>query len=274
MVMECIRSRQNPKIKHLLQLRKADVRRKFGKFLIEGIRESMRALQNSIEIVDVFISESSLSYLRNFHEQISTHIVSRDIFEKISARENPDGILCIAKIPKMTLPETLPPNALIVVVERIEKPGNLGALIRTIESAGCNLLIIADQLTDLWNQHVIRSSQGALFAMQSIVTTNGEALSFLRMHNATIVATVPSAKQTYWCVLPTTAIAVVAGNEHNGLSDFWVQNSDIKISIPMCGSTSDSLNVNVATALVLYEALRVRKYEQNFRVGMLQNDQR
>jgi TrmH family RNA methyltransferase len=254
--MERIHSRKNVRIRHLVQLRKAEVRRQCGQFLIEGLRESQRAVRNSVEILDIFVSDFAVDKLQSLQTQCEQHVVSDEVFQIISARENPDGILCVGKIPPNSLPSALPDNSLVVVVERMEKPGNLGALLRTMDAVGCALLLVSDPLTDLWNPNVVRSSQGALFAVPSAVCSNEEALIFLRKNSVKIVATTPAASRTYWNALPKSTMAVVAGNEHSGLSDFWLQNSDLQVSIPMRGRASDSLNVHTATALVLYEALR------------------
>jgi TrmH family RNA methyltransferase len=259
--MEPITSRRNPRILELVRLRRPDVRREMGRFLVEGRRESLRAHRNSLEILGIFATAAALKEwdeLEELARSAPLFPVSDSVFEKISARENPDGLLCVAATPPNRFPAALPPDALVVVAERLEKPGNLGALLRTMEAAGCDLLILADPLTDLWNPHAIRASQGAIFAVPAVTCSSGEALRFLRANGVTVVATAPAAPRSYWDALPAGPLAIVAGNEHDGLGNFWLNAADLAVHIPMRGGTSDSLNVTTATALCLYEALRRR----------------
>jgi TrmH family RNA methyltransferase len=256
--VEFIGSRQNPRIRDLLLLRKPEMRRQRGEFLIEGLRETARAAENFFEICEVFVTAEALPSLPTALLGKKITQVSGGVFEKISLRENCDGVLCRATIPRRSFPESLPADALIVVAEHLEKPGNLGALLRSMEAAGCCLCLLSDPLTDPWNPNVIRASQGALFALPPLTCSNGEALHFLRHHRIPIAATSPSAGTSYWGALPPPPLAIIAGNEHSGLSEFWLRAADYAVSIPMRGQTGDSLNVATATTLCLYESLRSR----------------
>jgi TrmH family RNA methyltransferase len=257
--MEIITSRQNPRILALMHLRKPEERRKRRQFLVEGFRESVRAAENGMESREIFVTRDRYPSLPPPLAERPLTVVSDGVFAKISARENPDGILCLATIPELQFPATLPANAMVVVMEGMEKPGNLGALLRSMDAAGCNLCLLTDPLTDPWNPHVVRASQGALFSIPLVCCTNDQALRFLRRHRIPAIATSPSATQIYWNSFPSSALAIVAGNEHRGLSPFWQREADQTVSIPMAGSAADSLNVATATTLCLYEALRMRK---------------
>jgi TrmH family RNA methyltransferase len=239
-------------------LRKAEERSKEKRFLIEGRREVSRALENGF-IPEMLFFREDIPQESWFNVSSQYFSVTKEVFEKISGRENPDGILAVASMKNLSLPTQVPKDAIILLLEQLEKPGNLGAILRTAESIACSLVILTNPLSDIWNPNVIRASQGAIFSLTLAITTNEEALNFLQRHHIPIVATTPRAEITYWDHLKESPIALAAGNEHFGLSDFWMEHSHIKVSIPMFGQTSDSLNVGIATALCLYEIRRCRK---------------
>ncbi|MDR1456710.1 MAG: RNA methyltransferase [Puniceicoccales bacterium] len=250
---ERISSRQNPHVRWVASLQKPERRYEEGFFTIEGRREVLRALDNDFPVKMVFLMDA-VAFPTDRIERI--FYVTPEVFAKISYRENPDGVLAVAKMPKNSLPDQLQNEALVLLAEGLEKPGNLGAIIRTAEAVGCNLVIFTDLLTDLWNPGVIRASQGAIFGQKIAVCSNGEALLLLRKNTIPIAITAPDASISYWNAFSSNSIAVVVGNEHHGLSKFWLENADLAVRIPMCGSTSDSLNVGIATALCLYEFRR------------------
>lgn len=142
-----------------------------------------------------------------------------------------------------------------VIVESVEKPGNLGAIVRTCDGAGVDGLIICDGQTDIYNPNVIRASLGTIFSVKVAVSTNKETLDFLKSKNVTVCAAIPQAKAVYTEEKFANAIAVVVGSEQNGLTKFWTQHADLKVKIPMRGS-ADSLNVSATTAILLYEIIR------------------
>lgn len=257
--MERITSRQNPRVKMLLALRKPEQRRRNQRFLVEGFRELDRAIQNHFSVECIFFSEHFSKKIPASWNAFSSIELSEEVFEKVSGRENPDGVLAVVHMPETPLPNALPENALIVVAEQIEKPGNLGAMLRSCESAGVDYFILAEPLTDLWNPNAIRASQGAIFGIPIAIARNEDVASFLEHEGVQVFATTPHTKNLYWNQEYQKSTAFLMGNEHAGLSDFWLQRATMPIAIPMKGATSDSLNVNVSLTLCLYEALRVRQ---------------
>lgn len=250
---ERISSRQNPRVRWVSTLQKPERRRREGFFTIEGWREVLRALDNNFSMEMIFLMDS-VEFPTDRIGQVFH--VTPEVFAKISYRENPDGILAVAALPQNSLPAKLPARALVLLAEGLEKPGNLGAIIRTAEAAGCDLVIFTDPLTDLWNSNAIRASQGAIFGQNIAVCSNGEALRFLRENNLPVVVTALDAQGDYWDAFSSDSCAIAVGNEHHGLSEFWRRNADRAVRIPMCGKTSDSLNVGIAAALCLYEFRR------------------
>lgn len=248
-----ISSRQNPHIRWVTTLKKPEHRREEGFFTIEGRREVLRALDNNFPVEMIFLMDT-VAFPTDRVGQIFH--VPTEVFTKISCRENPDGILAVAALPKSSLPTQLPRGALVLVAEGLEKPGNLGAIVRTAEAAGCDLVIFTDPLTDLWNSNVIRASQGAVFGQNIAVCSNDEALLFLKKNDIPIAITTLDAQGDYWDAFSSDSVAIAVGNEHHGLSEFWRRNADRAVRIPMCGNTSDSLNVGIAAALCLYEFRR------------------
>ncbi|MDR0340332.1 MAG: RNA methyltransferase [Puniceicoccales bacterium] len=255
--MERIESGKNPRIGRLVRLRRVRERRRRGQFLIEGRRECGRAVANGWELLELY--GTAAAFADGLFPCRSAFLLPDGLFSKISVRENPDGILATAAIPQCALPQSLPLDALVLVAESLEKPGNLGALLRSAEAVGCRLLILADPLTDIWNPNAVRASQGAIFAVPMAICTSEEAVRFLKQNDVRIVAAALSAARCYWDSLSVGPLAIVVGNEHSGLTNRWLQDADLTVRIPMEGDTSDSLNVSVAAALLLYEALRLRK---------------
>ncbi|MDR2664159.1 MAG: RNA methyltransferase [Puniceicoccales bacterium] len=255
--MERIESEKNSHIRRLVRLRRPRDRHRLGQFLIEGLRECHRAAENGWELLELY--GTSAVFAQALPPCREAFLLPDKLFGKISARENPDGLLATAAIRQCPLPQSLPPNALVIVAEAMEKPGNLGAILRSAEAAGCQLLLLADPLTDVWNPNAIRASQGAIFAVPLAICTGEAAIRFLRENGVGIVAAAPAAERCYWDSLPGGSIAIAIGNEHGGLSGRWLREADLTVRIPMEGSTSDSLNASVAAALLLYEALRTRR---------------
>lgn len=197
-----------------------------------------------------------------------TITVSRPVFQKISYRENPDGWLGLFPMPKFMLDDlVLPENPFVIVAESVEKPGNLGAILRTADAAHVDALLVCDPRVDIWNPNVIRASRGAVFAVPTVEVESSVALGWLRSRGMRVLAATPSAEILYTDIDLTKSIAVAVGTEDEGLSAFWMQNADALVRIPMLGRVN-SLNVSVSTALVTYEALRQRK-----RVGLTGHDQ-
>ncbi|HEY6074368.1 MAG TPA: RNA methyltransferase, partial [Anaerolineales bacterium] len=185
--------------------------------------------------------------------------VSRTVFEKISYRENPDGWLGIFPIPERSLEDIqLSASPLVIIAESVEKPGNLGAILRTADAASVDALLVSDPRADLWNPNVVRASRGAIFTVPAVEVGNTTALDWLRSRKIEILAATPSATMPYTQVDLTKPIAIAVGTEDEGLTDFWLSNAEQKVLIPMSGRVN-SLNVSIATALIVYEAIRQRK---------------
>lgn len=264
--MEIITSRQNPRIKALVRLRDKRERQTQGEFLIEGLRETKRALDANIVPTALVLCPEHIAddtaaetLIRCLPESATVYEVSTEVFAKISMRDSPDGILLVARTPATSLDSLqLPPSPLLLIVEGVEKPGNLGALIRSADAAGAAALICADPLTDFFNPHVIRNSQGAVFSLPCVADTSPEVLSYLRKQGIRLVATTPDTPSLLWDSPLTGAIAIAVGSESQGLSPQWLDQADTRLRIPMHGG-ADSLNVSVSAALCLYEAVRQRR---------------
>ncbi|OIO59769.1 MAG: RNA methyltransferase [Verrucomicrobia bacterium CG_4_10_14_3_um_filter_43_23] len=262
-----IQSRQNPLVKHVVKLWEARSRKKHGQFLLEGCRELQCAINNAIAIEqllycpDLFSSEACpllVEKAKNSNKITATE-VTKDVFEKMSYREGPDGLLAIAKQEYKGLDAIkLSEKPLLLVAEGIEKPGNLGALIRTAEAVGCDALILTNSAIDLYNPNVIRSSQGLVFSLPVITTENESANRFLTEHGIQALATTPHCDTPYWEKDYNKASAIMIGSEKDGLSDFWLKSEHAEpITIPHSGQ-ADSLNAGIAAAVVLFEVQRQR----------------
>ncbi len=262
MVPVILTSAQNPRIKSLVKLRDRRARNKENRFLIEGYREILRACEGgkSIEAVyycpELFLGENETALLEQTGAELCE--VSKHIFEKISYRDRPDGLLAVAPMFSTTL-EKLPSTdpSFFIVAEAIEKPGNLGSILRSSDAAGVDGLIVCDQCTDIFNPNVVRSSVGTLFTVPVAVASGAETLAYLRSKGVQILAATPDAQQVFTEVDVKGPVALVVGTEQLGLSDFWMQEADIQVRIPMRGC-ADSLNVAAATTLLLYEVVRQR----------------
>lgn len=185
---------------------------------------------------------------------------SEEVFAKISYRDRPDGLLAIAPQVHRKLSDLrLKKNPFLVVAESIEKPGNLGTILRSCDAAGVDAVIVCDPTTDIHNPNVVRSSVGTLFTLPVLEASGEETLSFLKKHGIAIVAATPHAKVEFTQVDLTVPLAIVVGTEQYGLSEHWMKQSDLAVKIPMLG-VADSLNVASATTLLLYEVLRQRSH--------------
>jgi RNA methyltransferase, TrmH family len=252
-------SPQNPRVKHVVKLREdRRQRQRDGLILVEGWDEINLALASGYKPQTVFTAPELVArqIVGNFSEVLT---VNRDVFEKMSYRENPDGWLALFPTPQRKLSDLkLGAIPLVIVAESVEKPGNLGAMLRTADAAGVDAMLVCDPRVDLYNPNVIRASRGAIFSVDCIETSNHEALSYLREHGLRTLAATPQAESLYSDVDFKLPVAVVVGTEDNGLTDFWLSQADVKVKIPMIGKVN-SLNVSIATALIVYEAVRQRK---------------
>lgn len=254
-----IESAQNPKIKNLLKVReKSRERKKQGVFLVEGIQENQMAMNSGLEVQEFFVCDEIFNEKLNL-DNYKTYKLSSSLFEKIAYRGTTGGVLGLYKSNNNDLEELkLPENPLVVIIEAVEKPGNLGAVLRTCDGAGVDLLIVCDPLVDFYNPNVIRSSVGTVFTNQVVSAGKEEVLNWLRKHQIQIISTfLREDTQSLYEVNLKKPSAIILGTEAFGLSDFWADNSDILIKIPMKGKV-DSLNVSNAAAICIYEALRQR----------------
>jgi TrmH family RNA methyltransferase len=179
----------------------------------------------------------------------------------MSYRENPDGWLGVFPIPQTSLDNLkLSGSPLIVVAESIEKPGNLGAILRTADAAHADALLVCDPRVDVWNPNVVRASRGALFSVPVVESDNDSALKWLKAHKIRVLAATPSAEELYFNIDLREPVAIAVGTEDEGLTEFWMNGADLKVKIPMMGKVN-SLNVSVSTALILYEAVRQRSHQ-------------
>jgi len=253
-----IDSLQNEKIKNLVKLRDASQERKRqGLFLIEGWREINLALKGGVEIENIFYCRDYAKQKLEIDEEKMIE-VSEKVFNKISYRENPDGFLALAKTKKLKLENIkLSSNPLLIILEAVEKPGNLGAILRTADAAKADAVIINDAKTDIYNPNVIRASQGTVFIVPTVLSSINETIEFCRANKIKILATTPDAKKEYIKIEYTRGCAIAVGAEDKGLSKEWLESADEKIKIKMRGQI-DSLNVSVSAAIILFEAVRQR----------------
>ena len=259
-----ITSTQNPKIKYAVKLRENKERHKSGLIIIEGFRELSLALESNVKIDTLFYCSQFASEANIFPPSVDKNIIiktSEKIFKKIAYREHPDGFLAIAHTPFCSLKNIkLSPRPIVIIIEAIEKPGNLGAILRSADAAGADAVIMADPKTDIYNPNVIRASQGTVFTNQITTAYPEEIKTWLQKNKIISFAATPSAKKIYTTADYKKPCAILVGTEDTGLSDFWLENATEKIKIKMRGKI-DSLNVSVSTAIILFEAIRQRNID-------------
>jgi TrmH family RNA methyltransferase len=258
-----ITSAQNPKIKNILALEKARERKNQNVFIIEGIKELSLAIAGGYVIESVFFCPAIISDTALKKIAIDDRLfipVEQTVFEKIAYRESTGGIIALAQQKKHSLEDIqLSKNPLILVIEAVEKPGNLGAILRTADAAGVDAVIICDPQTDFYNPNVIRSSVGCVFTNQLASASSTEAIHWLKEHGLEIICTYLRASQPYDKIDYTKPSAIILGTEATGLSDIWVNNASVNVIIPMQGMI-DSMNVSTAAAVVTFEAKRQRGF--------------
>ena len=260
-----ITSVQNPLIKKILTLReKPRERRREGQIIIEGIREISQAVSAGFTLTtllycpEIVPDESAIPGLPDPKISFEVIEISREVFNRLAYREDSGGLIACAKPLEKTLASLdLPENPLLLILESIEKPGNLGAILRTADAAGISAVIICDSQTDLYNPNTIRASLGTIFTNQVVVASTTETISWLQENNITGFATSLSGKSLYHEVDFTRPAAIIMGSEAAGLSDSWMANTEVLIKIPMRGKV-DSLNVSTSAAIVIFEAMRQR----------------
>src|SRR5688500_16567745 len=231
-----ITSLQNPRVKHIVKLRDDKrQRQRDGLMLVEGYDEIQLALTAGHQPQTLLTApELASRQVGSITSEIIT--VNQAVFEKISYRENPDGWLGIFPIPRTSLNDLkLNELPLVIVAESIEKPGNLGPILRTADAAHVDALLVCDLRVDVWNPNVVRASRGALFSVPTVECDNASALEWLEGHGIRILAATPSADEIYSDIDLRVPVAIAVGTEDEGLSAFWMTNAQVKVKIPMLG---------------------------------------
>lgn len=263
--MDKITSLQNPKIKNIVKLSKAKERREQNLFLLEGARELSLATSAGYEVDSVYVcsdlfAKSDYPHVLDDLPEYKINEVSSQVFEKIAYREGSDGLIALLKPKSHSIQELNGfENPFIIVLESVEKPGNLGAILRTADAARVDAVIICDPLTDVYNPNTIRSSVGCVFTVPTVVCTSLEALNWLKSKSITTYAAELQAADWYQDEDYRKQSAIIMGTEADGLTSFWLNNADRRIKIPMRGKI-DSLNVSVSTAVITFEAMRQRGF--------------
>jgi TrmH family RNA methyltransferase len=262
--MKQITSIQNPFIKSLVLLQeKSKARKQTGTFLIEGQREISLAIKGGYEIETVLflpelVSESEINKLIQNSFQIIE--INKEVYQKLAYRDTTEGILAVARTKSLKLSDLkLSDNPLILVVESLEKPGNIGAVLRTADAANLDAVLIANPKSDLYNPNIVRSSVGCLFTNQIATGTTSEIISFLKEKKINFYSATLQNSTSYHTQNFTTPTALVVGTEATGLTQEWRDEATQNIIIPMQGEI-DSMNVSVAAAILIFEAKRQRGF--------------
>ena len=261
-----ITSVQNPKIRRLMLLQqKSAERRKASLFIVEGLRELLHCVRAGYEIDTLFYCSELMpdnedaQQLRPLIEKKRSFQVSKDVYSRVAYRGTTEGVIAEMTTRYTTLDDLkLPENPLICVLESVEKPGNLGAVLRSADAAQADAVIVCDPLTDLFNPNLIRSSIGAIFTVPTVACSSAECISFLKEKGIRILTAQLQDSKLYYDTDMRTGTAIVMGTEATGLTQAWRLAADAHIRIPMLGQL-DSLNVSVSAAILLFEAVRQRE---------------
>ena len=258
MRVEQVTSAQNPKIRNLLLLQeKSRARREQGLFVVEGRRELQHCLEAGFTVRTLFICPEVAGErwpvgAGNLIE------IPESLYRKVAYRGGTEGVIAEVEVKERRLEDLdLPENPLIIVLEAVEKPGNLGAVLRSADAARADAVVICDPLTDLWNPNLIRASLGGIFTVPTVAASSEEAIAWLKAHGIRILTAQLQDSSWYYDVDMTGGTALVMGTESTGLTDLWRRAADAHIRIPMLGRL-DSLNVSVSAAILLFEAVRQR----------------
>ena len=257
-----ITSVQNARIKHVVALQqKSSLRREEGLFVVEGQREIEHCIACGYEIKELFTVDGLRLTVDSLQFTVDCPVtsVSPQVYEKMAYRESTEGLIAVAKTKQHHLKDLcLKENPLVVVLESVEKPGNLGAILRTAEAAGVDAVIVCDPLTDLYNPNLIRASIGGVFSVPVAVGNSQECIAFLKEKKIRILTAQLQDSYDYYDYNMQEATAIVMGTESTGLTQLWREAADAHIRIPMLGRL-DSLNVSVSAAILMYEAVRQRR---------------
>ncbi len=262
-----ITSLQNARVKRLVLLQqKSAERRKAGVFVVEGQREIAHCREAGYEVESIYYCPELMqtpeggSQFFTLHSSLFTfYEVSRAVYEKIAYRGSTEGVMAVVRARHLSLDDLqLSEKPLIVVLESVEKPGNLGAVLRSADAAQADAVVVCDPLTDLYNPNLIRSSIGAIFTVPCVACSSEACISFLKARGIRILTAQLQDSQLYYDTDMRQATAIVMGTESTGLTDVWRRAADAHIRIPMLGRL-DSLNVSVSAAILLFEAVRQRQ---------------
>lgn len=260
-----VTSVHNERVKHAIRLRDRRDRDREGLLLIEGYRETFRALAGGWRPVTLFCcrtlflgtnEDALIEQCRAAGADVLD--CSETVFRKLSYRDRPDGLLAVARQKRIGLADlALPADPLLLVMEQVEKPGNLGTMLRSADAAGADAVIVCDPCTDVFNPNAVRSSVGALFLLPVAVASTGETIAWLRARGIRMLAATPAAARNHFECDMVRGTAIIVGAEQYGLSAEWLAEADERVVIPMRGRC-DSLNVASAATILLYEAVRQR----------------
>jgi len=259
--MEIISSEQNDRVKNIVKLQeKSRERKKQGLFIIDGLREIQEALKGGVILEEIFICPEIVGEEIKDFSDVKTSYVSEAVYKKISYKEKAVGVLAVAK-PKILELETLKlkKNPLIVILEAVEKPGNLGAIVRSAYAAGVDAIIVNDEQTDIYNPNVVRASEGLIFRLPVIVASRENTIKFTKENKIKVFAAALIGAKNYVEANYQEASAILLGTEATGLSKKWLEAADEIIKIPMKPGI-DSLNVSVSAAILIFEAWKQRDF--------------
>ncbi len=265
-----IDSARNPLVKEVAALKARRERDRTGRTLVEGLREAERAAEAGLPLVWLLLApdlwpaghREAAEALQEAASARGADVIelSPDAFRRLSLRQHPDGVALVALEPARGLEQlSLPPDPLVLVLDGIEKPGNVGALLRTADAAGVDGVLVTGQGTDLRNPNVIRASMGSVFALPVVGAASTEALAWLRAADLRVIASTPHADRAHWDADYRGGVAIVLGSEHAGLGATWLDAAEQQVRIPMRSRAADSLNVGVAGSVLLFEAMRQRR---------------
>ena len=254
---EVISSAQNPKLKHLLRLQeKSKLRREEGLFVVEGRRELEHCIEAGFRVRTLFVCPEiagAVDFVTDSYVEIP-----ESLYRKVAYRDSTEGIIAEVEYKSLTLKDLrFRENPLIVVLESVEKPGNLGAVLRSADAAGADAVIVCDPLTDIYNPNLVRASIGAVFTVPTVAASTDEVIPWLKEKGIRILTAQLQDSSLYYDYDMRGGTALVMGTESTGLTERWRQAADAHIRIPMLGAL-DSLNVSVSTAILLFEAVRQR----------------
>lgn len=265
---ELLTSLKNPKVKYAVSLRERRERDSRGVTILEGYRELFRANAIGLPFHEVFycpelfLGENEEALLDSLASRgASLYRCSEVVLRKLAYRDRPEGLIAVIEVRRKTLAD-IPkvPNGLYLVAETIEKPGNLGSMLRSADAVGATAMIVCNKQTDFYNPNVIRASTGAIFSVPLAEATSEECLAWLRSFGIRTLAATPHTTRNFTDADMAHGVAVVVGAEQFGLTPFWMDSADEKVVIPMLG-LMDSLNVATAATILLYEAARQRGWK-------------